>query len=88
MAPSTRHPNRGWLGVRSRGGPLGAFRLAFSKCAGWGWDTGSVLFRLGSWDPRLGFYLRTSTKRPACSRFFLGVNAIMLTVLSLVVATR
>jgi hypothetical protein len=64
------------------------FALAFSKCAGWGWDKGAFFFAWGLGILALGFYLRTSTKRPACSRFFLGVNAIMLTVLSLVVATR
>jgi hypothetical protein len=64
------------------------FALAFSKCAGWGWDKGAFFFAWGLGILALGFCLRASAKRPAFTRFFLGVNVIVLTVLSLVVATR
>jgi hypothetical protein len=64
------------------------FALAFSQCAGWGWDRGAFFFAWGLGILAFGFYLRTSRKRPAVSRLFLGVNVLVLSVLSLVVATR
>jgi hypothetical protein len=48
----------------------------------------SVLLRLGSWILAFGFYLRTSRNRPPVSRLFFGVNILMVSVLSLVVAAR
>lgn len=64
------------------------FALAFSECAGWGWDKGGFFFAWGLGILAFGFYLRTSTKRPAVSRLFLGVNILVVSVLSLIVATR
>jgi MFS family permease len=64
------------------------FALAFSQCAGWGWDKGAFFFAWGLGILAFGFYLRTSRKQPAVSRLFLGVNILVVSVLSLVVATR
>jgi hypothetical protein len=64
------------------------FALAFSQCAGWGWDKGGFFFAWGLGILAFGFYLGTSRKRPAVSRLFLGVNILVVSVLSLVVATR
>jgi hypothetical protein len=64
------------------------FALAFSECAGWAWDKGAFFFAWGLGVLAFGFCLRRSTKRPAASRLFLGVNILVLGVLSLVVATR
>lgn len=64
------------------------FALAFSQCAGWAWDKGAFFFAWGLGIHAFGFFLRRSRKRPAVSRLFLGVNVLILGVLSLVVATR
>lgn len=64
------------------------FALAFSQCAGWGWDKGAFFFAWGLGLLTFGFFLRRSRKRPAVSRLFLGVNVLVLGVLSLVIATR
>ena len=64
------------------------FAVALSLCAGWGWDRGAGFFAWGLGILALGFYLRTSRQRPAVSRLFLGVNILVVGVLSLVVATR
>jgi len=64
------------------------FALAFSQRAGWGLDKGAFFFAWGLGTLVLGFYLRSSRKRPAVSRLFLGVNILVLSILSLVVTTR
>lgn len=64
------------------------FAVVFSRFVGWGWDKGAFFFAWGLGILALGFCLRTRPQRPAFSGFFLGVNVIMLGVLSLVVATR
>ena len=64
------------------------FALAFSQRAGWGWDKGVFFFAWGIGVLALGFYLRSNRKRPAVSRLFLGINVLVLGVLSLVVATK
>lgn len=64
------------------------FGLALSRCAGWGWDRGAFFFAWGLGIFAFGFYLRTSRRQPAASRLFLGVNILVVSVLSLVVATR
>ncbi|MBI4915050.1 MAG: hypothetical protein HY825_04325 [Acidobacteria bacterium] len=64
------------------------FAVALSLCAGWGWDKGAGFFAWGLGILALGFYLRTSRQSPAVSRLFLGVNILVVGVLSLVVATR
>lgn len=64
------------------------FALAFSQRAGWGWDKGAFFFAWGLGILALGFYLRTSRDRPPVSRLFFGVNILVVSVLSLVVATR
>ncbi len=64
------------------------FAVALSLCAGWGWDRGAGFFAWGLGILALGFYMRTSRERPAVSRLFLGVNLLVVGVLSLVVATR
>jgi hypothetical protein len=64
------------------------FALAFSQCAGWGWDKGAFFFAWGLGILTFGFFLRTSRKWPAVSRLFLAVNILMVSVLSMVVATR
>jgi hypothetical protein len=65
-----------------------SFAVALSRCAGSGWDKGAFFFVWGLGILALGFYLRASRKRPAVSRLFLGVNILVVSVLSLVVATR
>jgi hypothetical protein len=64
------------------------FALAFSQRAGWGWDKGAFFFAWGLGILAFGFYLRTSRNRPPVSRLFFGVNILMVSVLSLVVAAR
>lgn len=64
------------------------FAVALSLCAGWGWDRGAGFFAWGLGILALGFYLRTSRQRPAVSRLFLGVNILVVGVLSLVVVTK
>jgi hypothetical protein len=64
------------------------FAYAFSQCAGCGWPKGAFFFLWGLGILVFGFYLRTSPSRPAVSRLFLGVNILMVSVLSLVIATR
>ena len=64
------------------------FALAFSQCAGWAWDKGAFFFAWGLGILAFGFFLRRNRRRPAVSRLFLGVNVLVLSVLSLVVATR
>jgi hypothetical protein len=63
------------------------FALAFSHYAGWGWDNGAFFFAWGLGILTFGFFLRTSRKRQAVSRLFLAVNILMVSVLSMVVAT-
>jgi hypothetical protein len=63
------------------------FALVFSERVGWGWDMGALFFAWGLGILALGFCLRTSPIRPACSRCFLGANVVVLAVLGLVVAT-
>jgi len=64
------------------------FALAFSHYAGWEWDNGAFFFAWGLGILTFGFFLRTSRKRQAVSRLFLAVNILMVSVLSMVVATR
>jgi hypothetical protein len=64
------------------------FALAFSQCAGWGWDKGAFFFAWGLGILTFGFYLRTSTQQPVVSRLFLGMNILVVSVCSLVVATK
>ena len=64
------------------------FALVFSECAGWAWNNGAFFFAWGLAILAFGFCLRRTRKRPAVSRLFLGVNILVLSVLSLVVATR
>ena len=64
------------------------FAFAFTRSAGWGWDRGAFFFAWGLGILALGFFLRTSRRRTAVSRLFLGMNIFMVSVLSLVVATR
>jgi len=64
------------------------FALTFSQRAGWGWDKGAFFFAWALGMLAFGFYLRTSRKQPAGSRLFLGVNILLVSVLSFVVATR
>ena len=64
------------------------FALAFSQRAGWAWDKGAFFFAWGLGLLAFGFFLRRSRRRPAVSRLFLGVNVLVLGVLSLVIATR
>jgi len=66
----------------------GLFAVAFSQCDGCGWDKGEFFIAWGLGILALGFCLRTSRKRPAVSRLFLAVNILMVSVLSVVVATR
>jgi hypothetical protein len=66
----------------------GLFALAFSQCDGCGWDKGELFFAWGLGILVFGFFLRTSRKRPALSRLFLAVNILMVSILSMVVATR
>jgi len=63
------------------------FALAFSHYAGWGWDNGAFFFAWGLGILAFGFFLRTSRKGQAVSRLFLAVNILMVSVLSMVVAT-
>jgi hypothetical protein len=64
------------------------FALAFSQCSGCGWAKGAFFFTWGLGVLAFGFFLRTGRERPAVSRLFLGVNILVVSVLSLVVATR
>lgn len=64
------------------------FAIEFSECAGWGWDKGAFFFFWGLGVLAVGFSLRSRRQRPAVSRLFLGMNILVLGVLSLVVATR
>ena len=64
------------------------FALVFSQCAGWAWDKGAFFFAWGLGVLAFGFLLRRNRTRPAVSRLFLGVNVLVLGVLSLIVATR
>ena len=64
------------------------FAVAFSRCAGCTWDQGAFFFAWGLGTLAFGFYLRTGRKRPAVSRLFLGVNVLVVSVLSLVVAIK
>ncbi len=63
------------------------FALVFSERVGWGWDIGALFVAWGLGVLVLGFCLRTSPIRPACSRCFLGANVVVLAVLGLIVAT-
>jgi hypothetical protein len=65
-----------------------AFAFAFNHYAGWGWDRGAFFFAWGLGILACGFYLRTTRKQPADSRLFLGLNALFLSVLTIVVVTR
>lgn len=64
------------------------FAYAFSHCTGWGWNKGAFFFIWGLGVLAFGFYLRTSRKRTSVSPLFLGVNILVVSVLSLIVATR
>jgi hypothetical protein len=64
------------------------FALAFSQCSGCGWAKAAFFFTWGLGVLAFGFFLRTGRERPAVSRLFLGVNILVVSVLSLVVATR
>ena len=64
------------------------FAVAFSRSAGWGWDRGAFFFAWGLGLLAFGFFLRTTRKRTGVSSLFLGVNILLLSVLSLVVATK
>lgn len=64
------------------------FAVTLCRCAGWGWDRGGLFFAWGLAVLAFGLYLRTSRERPAVSRLFLGVNFLVVGVLSVVVATR
>jgi hypothetical protein len=90
---------RGWQLVRQRlslsglGWALVAaamfwlvFAFVFSQRAGWGWDKGAFFFVWGLGVLALGFCLRSRVHRPGFSRLFLGVNVLVLGVLSLMVA--
>jgi len=66
----------------------GLFAFAFSQCDGCGWDKGRFFFAWSLGILAFGFCLRTTRKRPTVSRFFLAVNIFMVSVLSMVVATR
>jgi hypothetical protein len=65
-----------------------AFAFAFNHYAGWGWDRGAFFFAWGLGILACGFYLRTTRKQPADSHLFLGLNALFLSVLTIVVVTR
>jgi hypothetical protein len=101
LLPTTQSDGRQWQGFHRLVGLSGlgwafvltavlweVFALAFSQCAGWGWDKGAFFFAWGLGVFAFGFYLRTSRKRSGVSGLFLGVNILVLSVLSLVVATR
>jgi hypothetical protein len=64
------------------------FAIAFSRTAGWGWNRGAFFFAWGLGILAFGFFLRTSTQHLIVPRLFLGVNILMVSVLSLVVAMR
>lgn len=64
------------------------FALAFCQCAGWGLDKGAFFLAWGLGILAFGIWLRPSRQRPAVSRLFLGMNILVMSVLSLVVATR
>ena len=64
------------------------FAVAFSRRAGWSWDGRTLLFAWGLGILVFGFYQRTGRQRSVVSSLFLGVNMLMLGVLSLVVAMR
>lgn len=64
------------------------FALAFCHCAGWGLDEGAFFLAWGLGILAFGFWLRPSRQRPATSRLFLGMNILVMSVLSLVVATK
>ncbi len=64
------------------------FALTFSHYAGWGWDKGAFFFAWGLGILSCGLYLRPSRKRLANFRLFLGVNLLVLSVLSVVVVTK
>ena len=63
------------------------FALAFSRCVGCGWEKGAFFFAWGLAILAFGFYLKKSRERPPVSRLFFGVNVLMVSVLSLIVAT-
>ena len=64
------------------------FALEFCRCAGWGLDKGAFFLAWGLGILVFGCCLRPGWKRPAVSRLFLGMNILVMSVLSLVVATR
>jgi hypothetical protein len=64
------------------------FAIAFSRCAGWGWDRGAFFFVWGLGVLAFGFYLRIGRRRSGVSGLFLGMNILVLGVFSLVLATR
>lgn len=65
-----------------------SFAVALARCAGCSWDQWALFFGWGLGTLAFGLNLRSDSKRPALSRLFLGVNVIVVGVLSLVVATR
>jgi hypothetical protein len=66
----------------------GLFAIAFSQCDGCGWDRGEYFFAWALGILVFGFCLRTSRKRSAVSNLFLAVNVLMVSILSMLVATR
>jgi hypothetical protein len=66
----------------------GLFAVAFSQCDGCGWDKGEYFFAWALGILVFGFCLRTSRKRSAVSNLFLAVNVLMVSILSMLVATR
>ena len=62
--------------------------VAFARCSGCSWEQGAFFFAWGLGTLAFGLYLRTDRKRTALSGLFLGVNVLVVSVLSLVVATR
>jgi hypothetical protein len=64
------------------------FAVIFGRCAGCTWEQGAFFFAWGLGTLAYGLYLRTDRQRSAVSRLFLGVNVLVVGVLSLVVANR
>jgi hypothetical protein len=64
------------------------FAVAFARYADCSWEQGALFFAWGLGMLAFGFCLRPGGKQAAVSRLFLGVNILVVGVLSLVVAVR
>lgn len=64
------------------------FAVIFSQRAGWGSDRGAPFFAWSLGILVLGFCSKRMEERPAVPRLFLGMNLLVVSVLTMVVATR